>query len=350
MNQLIQPMQQLAQLTGDVVAAEAEILHAFGWSPAQSRTGSVKAVGTGPHKGQTLYGTRAQAALAAKGAKAKPEPAKKEKVKGGGSKAPTTEARMELNVKKATAVATEHLRAADAAMKAGDAKKAQGLRAAAYGMNRAAKYIEDGDLVKARAAVELAGQFARGERQLRAEPKPGSPAAKSAIAFRGKGPSADPVKAVAGVYERAAGATDAEIAATRDALSKMPTADVQKAAAAVGMVGTATAADVLRRIEERRGATTRRKLIGKTLPLKPELAEHAKAVRAVIERDKKEPGKVTDAEVDAALAPLAKLPKEDLFALAKEVTGRGGRSVQDSLNLLRADMTAVRRLLESQRV
>jgi hypothetical protein len=40
----------------------------FAWSPARSRTGGAKAVGTGEHAGQVLYGADAEAALAGPGA------------------------------------------------------------------------------------------------------------------------------------------------------------------------------------------------------------------------------------------------------------------------------------------
>jgi hypothetical protein len=188
-------LRELVGLTRDNVAVCEEIVHAFGWQPAQTRTGNIKAVGTGPHSGRALYGAKAQAALAAKGGKSKPEPAKKEEGKATPAKKQTTEARMEMNVKKATQVATEHLREAQAAEKAGDLKKAQGLRAAAYGMNRAAKYIEDGDLTRARASIETAREFAAGKRQLRTAPQPGAPNVRSAIAFRGKAAAAPAIVA-----------------------------------------------------------------------------------------------------------------------------------------------------------
>jgi hypothetical protein len=82
----------------------------------------------------------------------------------------------------------------------------------------------------------------------------------------------------------------------------------------------------------------------------PELTKHEAAIRAIIARDMKEPEKVTPEEIDAVLKPLESLPKEQLSALSKKITGTGGRSAQDSLQRIRADMTAVRRLLESQRV
>ncbi len=66
----------LCNLSDDLAHAFAEVpLHTFGYSPAKSRTGSVKAVGSGPHAGRVLYGAQAQKALAGKkdaGAKAKP--------------------------------------------------------------------------------------------------------------------------------------------------------------------------------------------------------------------------------------------------------------------------------------
>lgn len=79
----------LCELSDDLCHAFAEVpVHAFGYSPAKSRTGGVKAVGTGPHAGRVLYGAQAQKALAAKkggggakpaakgrGGKPKPKPA-----------------------------------------------------------------------------------------------------------------------------------------------------------------------------------------------------------------------------------------------------------------------------------
>jgi hypothetical protein len=65
----------------------------------------------------------------------------------------------------------------------------------------------------------------------------------------------------------------------------------------------------------------------------------------------KDPNAVPDSEIDAILSRVsAEFSTDQQKAIAKQVTGNGGRSARDAVNRLRADLTAVRRLLESQRV
>ena len=80
-------------------------------------------------------------------------------------------------------------------------------------------------------------------------------------------------------------------------------------------------------------------------------SDSASAVRAAIERDKASPGPEHTQHVEELLTSLrAKHTDKELVALAKEVTGRGGRTGKQALDYLRADLTAVSRALESQRV
>ena len=56
---------ELLSLTRELRAAFGE-LHAFSWTPGQTRNHTVKAVGAGEDQGETLYGDDARAALAQK--------------------------------------------------------------------------------------------------------------------------------------------------------------------------------------------------------------------------------------------------------------------------------------------
>ena len=65
----------------------------------------------------------------------------------------------------------------------------------------------------------------------------------------------------------------------------------------------------------------------------------------------KDPDAVSDAEIDAILnrvsSDFSSAQQKDI---AKRVTGQGGRSAQAAIDNLRADLTAVKRALESQKV
>jgi hypothetical protein len=77
----------------------------------------------------------------------------------------------------------------------------------------------------------------------------------------------------------------------------------------------------------------------------------AAKVRAAIESDKADPGPHAHAAADALLSELRAAHSDaELVALAKDVTGRGGRTAKQALDYLRADLTAVTRALESQTV
>jgi hypothetical protein len=65
----------------------------------------------------------------------------------------------------------------------------------------------------------------------------------------------------------------------------------------------------------------------------------------------KDPRAVPDAEIDAILSRVSsEFSTDQQKAIARSVTGNGGRSAKDAIDRLRADLTAVKRLLESQRV
>jgi hypothetical protein len=65
----------------------------------------------------------------------------------------------------------------------------------------------------------------------------------------------------------------------------------------------------------------------------------------------KDPSSVADAEIEAALLRVSsEFSTDQQRAIAKRVTGNGGRTAKDAIERLRADLTAVKRLLESQRV
>ena len=93
-----------------------------------------------------------------------------------------------------------------------------------------------------------------------AEPKPKKEPAPA------EPPATDAGREVAAIYDRAASASDADIETARAHLSRMPKAELARVASALGMVGKATAAGVLNRITDRRGATIRRKLIDRPAP------------------------------------------------------------------------------------
>jgi hypothetical protein len=65
----------------------------------------------------------------------------------------------------------------------------------------------------------------------------------------------------------------------------------------------------------------------------------------------KDPSAVPDTEIDAILSRASsEFSTEQLKSIARRVTGNGGRSAKDAIDRLRADLTAVKRLLVSQRV
>ena len=77
------------------------------------------------------------------------------------------------------------------------------------------------------------------------------------------------------------------------------------------------------------------------------------AFAAELERDKTHAGTLAEREkqVSDFLGGLrAKHSDDELRALAKKVTGRGGRTAKQALDYLRADLLAVSRLMESQKV
>lgn len=65
----------------------------------------------------------------------------------------------------------------------------------------------------------------------------------------------------------------------------------------------------------------------------------------------KDPHAVPDAEVEAILTRVGnEFSAAQQKAIAQRVTGKGGRTPKEAIDRLRADLTAVKRLLESQRV
>lgn len=65
----------------------------------------------------------------------------------------------------------------------------------------------------------------------------------------------------------------------------------------------------------------------------------------------KDPNAVPDSEIDAILARVgSEFSADQQKAIAKRVTGQGGRSASGAIANLRMDLTAVKRLVESQRV
>ena len=74
------------------------------------------------------------------------------------------------------------------------------------------------------------------------------------------------------------------------------------------------------------------------------------ALQAMVERAK-DPDAVPDAEIDAILARVGtEFSTDQQKAIAKRVTGKGGASSKGAIDNLRADLTAVKRALESQKV
>jgi hypothetical protein len=65
----------------------------------------------------------------------------------------------------------------------------------------------------------------------------------------------------------------------------------------------------------------------------------------------RDPNAVSDSEIDAILERVAReFPESQQKEIAKEVTGKGGRNSRTAIDNLRADLTAVKRALESQKV
>ncbi len=65
----------------------------------------------------------------------------------------------------------------------------------------------------------------------------------------------------------------------------------------------------------------------------------------------KDPNAVPDSEIDAILTRVsAGFSTDQQKAIAKQVTGNSGRSSKGAIDNIRTDLTAVKRLLESQRV
>jgi hypothetical protein len=65
----------------------------------------------------------------------------------------------------------------------------------------------------------------------------------------------------------------------------------------------------------------------------------------------KDPNAVPDSEVEAIIARVGtEFSTDQQKLIAERVTGKGGRSAKDAIDRLRADLTAVKRLIESQRV
>jgi hypothetical protein len=76
----------------------------------------------------------------------------------------------------------------------------------------------------------------------------------------------------------------------------------------------------------------------------------SKELEDLVERSR-DPDAVSDAEIDAILARLgSSFSTEQQKAIAKRVSGSAGRSAADAVNDIRLDLTAVKRLRESQRV
>jgi hypothetical protein len=75
-----------------------------------------------------------------------------------------------------------------------------------------------------------------------------------------------------------------------------------------------------------------------------------RSLKEMIDRTR-DPNAVSDAEIDAILERVAReFPESQQKEIAKEVTGKGGRNSKGAIDNLRADLTAVKRALESQKV
>ena len=93
----------------------------------------------------------------------------------------------------------------------------------------------------------------------------------------------------------------------------------------------------------------------KAKPVEPTASDEqveamSRALQEMVARSK-DPRAVPDAEIDAILSRVSsEFSTDQQKAIARQVTGNGGRSAKDAVDRLRADLTAVKRLLESQRV
>lgn len=83
----------------------------------------------------------------------------------------------------------------------------------------------------------------------------------------------------------------------------------------------------------------------------PKVAAAVDAVNAAIAKDGDDPGPHSVERATKLLADLrASHTDEELVAIAKEVTGRGGRNAKQALAFLQADLIAVSKAIDSQKV
>lgn len=162
-------------------------------------------------------------------------------------------------------------------------------------------------------------------------PKPANPTAaarptRPAVA-PAQAPQTDAGKAVSGIYDRAASASDADIAEAEQHLAKMPKDELARVGAAMGMAGKVTAKQLLARITERRGTALRTKLVGRTPAGKPKAGKKPAAAPVPEAALAKDPG--ADKRHLQALAEAAPPGPAREALLDAEYNVPAGDSVQD---------------------
>lgn len=142
-----------------------------------------------------------------------------------------------------------------------------------------------------------------------------------------------------------------------DALAATDVKVLKAAAAELGVSGAGTGRKFVESVLAKLTGIDSKpaKAAKKTKPDEPAASDEqveamTRTLREMVARAK-DPSAVPDSEIDAVLARVSReFSTEQQKAIAKQVTGNGGRSAKDAVDRLRADLTAVKRLLESQRV
>lgn len=140
-----------------------------------------------------------------------------------------------------------------------------------------------------------------------------------------------------------------------DALAKTDTKFLKAAAAELGISGTGTGKKLVESLlAALTGVSTvpakgSKKADGPTAS-DEQVEALIKSLENMVERSR-DPDAVADAEIDAILARLGmEFSTDQQKSIAKRVTGKGGKSAKEAANLIRIDLTAVKRLRETQRV
>jgi hypothetical protein len=147
------------------------------------------------------------------------------------------------------------------------------------------------------------------------------------------------------------------VTAKIDQIASLDTKILKTVAKELGVTGTGTGKKfVTSLLEELTGIKSQSaRPARQTKATKPDApAEHVEMIVQALEEmiaRARDPKAVSDSEIDAILHKVSsEFSEAQQKAIAKRVTGKGGRSAQNAIDNLRADLTAVKRLLEGQKV